>query len=279
VASSPISTSQHHAIVSSQNKNNNATNMGVLDSSVIVDRHIQQLSREVKERLKGLPATTEDITFKDGMIGEVIDILEGDILGYRDAARDLVKQHAELIELHKIFTVLLNDDKNKHQSSNNKTNEELQTQIGQNNNNNNTSSLLELSTMVKGESQIQQLIREVKEILTRLATSSEDITVMDTMTDELFSALSRHIEGFLKAAGDLVKQRAELMDLHATYTRSLDINKAKELPSVDKTIEELRVQMTNSKTDSAMRDVHTRRLVHPRTKMSRSREETIPSPR
>jgi vacuolar-type H+-ATPase subunit I/STV1 len=265
VASSPISTSQHHAIVSSQNKNNNATNMGVLDSSVIVDRHIQQLSREVKERLKGLPATTEDITFMDGMIGEVIDILEGNILGYRDAARDLVKQHAELIELHKIFTVLLNDDKNKHQSSNNKTNEELQTQIGQNNNNNNTSSLLELSTMVKGESQIQQLIREVKEILTRLATSSEDITVMDTMIDELFSALSRHIEGFLKAAGDLVKQRAELMDLHATYTRSLDINKAKELPSVDKTIEELRAQMTNTKTDSAMRDVHTRRLAHPRT--------------
>jgi predicted nucleic acid-binding protein len=279
VASSPISTSQHHAIVSSQNKNNNTTNMGILDSSVIVDRHIQQLSREVKERLEGLPATTEDITFMDGMIGEVIDILKSNVLGYRDAARDLVKQHAELMELHKIFTALLNDDKNKHQSSNNKTNEELQAQIGQNNNNNNTSSLLELSTMVKGESQIQQLIREVKKILTRLATSSEDITVMDTMIDELFSALSRHIEGFLKAARDLVKQRAELMDLHATYTGSLDINKAKELPSVDKTIEELRAQMTNSKTDSAMRDVHTRRLVHPRTKMSRSREETIPSPR
>jgi len=74
----------------------NTPDMGLLGASKIVNNQIQQLLRDVKERLAELASTSEDVTAMDAMINGVSEVLDSHIDGFSDASKHLITMNTKV---------------------------------------------------------------------------------------------------------------------------------------------------------------------------------------
>jgi len=70
--------------------------MGLLEPAKIVNSQIQQLVRDVKERLAELASTGEDVTAMDAMIDGVFEVLDSHIDGFSDASKRLITMNTKV---------------------------------------------------------------------------------------------------------------------------------------------------------------------------------------
>jgi len=74
----------------------NTPDMGLLQPAKIVNSQIQQLVRDVKERLAELASTSEDVTAMDAMIDGVFEVLDSHIDGFSDASKHLITMNTKV---------------------------------------------------------------------------------------------------------------------------------------------------------------------------------------